>query len=287
ISKRQSVLGPWMALKLDQQVICGRPVKICCALKERTAGDNNTNPTPGEANNVDSYSMEKTYAAEDPIPALAVPNEVNNGNYFATTVSSGKIKRRSCYECGEKGHLSTACPKKFQSAHDQANAELDQVTVNAKPAMLSYELQKSDGDSYTNETYTATNEAHSESLATVVSIGKIKRRSCYECGEKGHLSTACPKKLQNTDHTNSKLDHQTVEAGPIQVTSYSLQTDNNSGSKMDETYAADPIAVAATNGANDGSLASAVSIGKIKRRICYECGLKGHLSTACPKKQQK
>lgn len=265
-----------MALKLDQQIICGRPVKICCALKERPAGDNSTNPTPDETNNVDSYNMEETYAAADP-----VPNEINSGNFFTSTVSSGKIKRRVCYECGEKGHLSTACPKKLQNAHDQANAKLDQETVDARPAMLSYDLQKNNGGSYMNDTYGATNEANNGSLAFAVSIGKIKRRACYECGEKGHLSTACPKKLQNTDHTNSKLDHQTA------LQKKSGDTENNGGSYMDETYATDPISVAATNGANDGSLASAVSIGKIKRRTCYECGERGHLSSACPKKQQK
>ncbi|KFK41184.1 hypothetical protein AALP_AA2G096600 [Arabis alpina] len=328
-----------MALKLDQHVISGRPVKICCVLKERPAGDISTNPTPDETNNVDSY-MEK---------ALAVPNEVNNGNYFATTVSTGKIKRRSCYECGEKGHLSTTCPKKLQNAHDQANPKLDEGTFNA-----TYDLQNNNGGSYMNETYAATNEANA------VSVGKIKRRVCYEWGEKGHLSKAsCPQKLQNTDHTNSKLDHQTVNArpvmpsydlqnnnggsynnetyaatnetnneslasavsigkikrrvcynfktitfthskldhqtvnaGPIQQTSYALQkesrhTENNGGSYMDESYAADPISVAATDRANDESLASAVSVRKIKRRVCYECGEKGHLSSACPEKQQK
>ncbi|CAH8268696.1 unnamed protein product [Arabidopsis lyrata] len=366
-----------IALKLDQQVICGRPVKVCCALKDRPAANISTDHTPGETNNVGSYNMEETYAAADPIPALAGADEVNDGNYFTTTVSSGKIKKRVCYECGEKGHLSTACPKKLQNADDQANSKLGQETVDAGPAMQSYALQKNSGDSYymnetyaatyetnngysasavstgkikrrncfecgekghlsnacpkkhqnaddqansklgqetvdagpamqsyalqknigdsyyMNETYAATNETNDGGLASAVSTtGKVKRRNCYECGEKGHLSTACPKKLQNTAHTNSQLEHQTVEAGPVQVTSYSLQTktrdtENNGGSFMDETYATVPISVDVTNGANDASLTSAVSTGKIKKRNCYECGEKGHLSSACPKKLQK
>ncbi|KAJ0246939.1 Uncharacterized protein HA466_0174030 [Hirschfeldia incana] len=333
-----------MALKLDQQVICGRPVKICCALKDRPVVDHRTNPTPCETNNVD-----ETDAAAD---------EVNDGSFFATaTMSSGKIKRRSCYECGEKGHLSTACPKKLQDAQDQAyakpavpsydyqrssggsymderytatneaygeslasevstgkvkrrtcyecgekghlstacpkklqdanhqaNAKVDQETVNARPAMFSYDYHQKNnggGGSYMNETYTVTNEAPSGSLPSEVSIGKIKRRSCYECGEKGHLSTACPKKLQNAHHTNSKADHQTVEAGSVQVTSYNLQKESGDADNNGETYTA-------TVGTNEGgSAASKVSAGKMKRRICHECGLKGHLSSACPKKQQK
>ncbi|CAA7060345.1 unnamed protein product [Microthlaspi erraticum] len=332
-----------MALKLDQQVVCGRPVKICCALKERPAGDHSTIPTPEETNNVDSYNMEETYAAAgpvpseandgnyftatvgsgkikrrvcfecgekghlstscpkklqnapeqaytkldqetrsyDPTPALAVPSEVYNGSYFTSTISSSKDKRRICFECGEKGHLSIACPKKLGNAHDQANTRLHQETFKERPAVGSYDLPTSGGGA------AATNEANSGSLPSAASVSKVKSRSCYECGEKGHLSTVCPKKLQNANHANSKLDHQTVEAGPVQATSYASV--NNGASYMDETYAAtDPISsVAATNGANDGRLASAVSIGKIKRRICHECGVKGHLSSACPKKQQK
>ncbi|CAN6977729.1 hypothetical protein IGI04_037610 [Brassica rapa subsp. trilocularis] len=330
-----------MALKLDQQVMCGRPVKICCALKERPVEDHSTNPTPGETN------MEETDAAADEV------------NYFENTMSSGKIKRRSCYECGEKGHLSTACPKKLQetvNARPQAMPSYDlqrsyggsymdetytatneayseglasevstgkvkrrtcyecgekghlstacpkklqdahKETVNARPAMFSYDYHEKNngggGGSYMNETYAAANEAPSGSLPSEVSVGKIKRRSCYECGEKGHLSTACPSKLQNSGHSNSKADHQTVEARPVQVTSYNSQkesgdTDNKGGSYMDVTHAADPISVAATNGTNEGGSASKVSAGKMKRRICHECGLKGHLSSACPKKQQK
>ncbi|EOA23583.1 hypothetical protein CARUB_v10016779mg [Capsella rubella] len=347
-----------IALKLDQQVICGRPVKICCALKER--------PVPDETTNVGSYNTEETYAAAE------VPNEVNNGNYFTTTVSSGKIKKRVCYECGEKGHLSTACPKKLQTADDLANSKLGQETVDAGQAMQSYALQKNSGDSYyMNEAYAASYETNNGSLPTPVSTGKVKRRNCYECGEKGHLSTACPKKLQNADdqansklgqetvnagpamqsyglqknsgdsyymnetyeanngslptpvstvkvkrrncyecgekghlssacpkklqntaYTNSKQDHQTVEEGLTHVASYSLEkesrdTESNGDSFMDETYATDPISVAVTNGANDGNSTSVVKTGKVKRRNCYECGEKGHLSSACPKKLQK
>nr|BAD43312.1 putative protein [Arabidopsis thaliana] len=279
-----------IALKLDQQVICGRPVKICCALKDRPATDH----TPGETNNAGSYNMEDTYAAADPVPALAGRSEVDDGNYFATTVSSSKVKRRVCYECGEKGHLSTACPIKLQKADDQVNSKLGQETVDGRPAMQSYGLPKNSGDSYyMNETYASTNETYNGGYsASAVGTGKVKRRNCYECGEKGHLSTACPIKLQNTSHTNSTLDHQTVEAGPTQVTSYSLQkktrdTENNGGSFMDESYATVPISIDVTNGANDASLTSAVSTGKIKKRNCYECGEKGHLSSACPNKLQK
>ena len=79
--------------------------------------------------------------------------------------------------CREKGHLATACRKKLEDAHDQANAKLDQETVNTSTAMLRYDLQKNNGGSYCmNETYTATNEAHIGRLASEVRFGKTKRR---------------------------------------------------------------------------------------------------------------
>lgn len=36
-----------------------------------------------------------------------------------TDALSSKIRRRTCYECGERGHLSSSCPKKL--AADSTN----------------------------------------------------------------------------------------------------------------------------------------------------------------------
>lgn len=114
-----------MALKLDQQIVRGRPVKISCAVPKKMG---NTDSTPGEAKNDGSYE-EETYATN--LISEAVTSEANNMigvkseavtseayNVVGVTasVSSGKIRRRTCYECGEKGHLSSACPKKQQNA---------------------------------------------------------------------------------------------------------------------------------------------------------------------------
>ncbi|XP_057487473.1 phragmoplastin interacting protein 1-like [Actinidia eriantha] len=75
-----------MALKLDQKILSGRPVRIRCAVPKRKATESNTNSLPEET------------------------KEAENGGGASTTVS-GKIRRRTCYECGEKGHLSSDCPK--------------------------------------------------------------------------------------------------------------------------------------------------------------------------------
>lgn len=67
-----------MALKLDQTVVCGRPIKI-------------------------AYAMPKRDAETD--------------DSAKTKSSTEKKKRRTCYHCGLPGHLSSSCPHN-QSAED-------------------------------------------------------------------------------------------------------------------------------------------------------------------------
>ncbi|KAH6797109.1 hypothetical protein C2S52_021663 [Perilla frutescens var. hirtella] len=114
------------ALKLDQTVVCGRPVRITCALlKKGTAAE--SKPLPKDIQ-VDSGKEEEVTAAilkatpEDILvdngnASAAVENEVTSSGTDAAL--SSKIRRRTCYECGEKGHLSSSCPKK--QAADSTN----------------------------------------------------------------------------------------------------------------------------------------------------------------------
>ncbi|CAK9176501.1 unnamed protein product [Ilex paraguariensis] len=71
------------ALKLDQKIVCARPVRIRCAVPKKGADTNS-----------------KSMQASKEIEAVE------------TSSVSGKIRRRTCYECGEKGHLASSCPKK-------------------------------------------------------------------------------------------------------------------------------------------------------------------------------
>lgn len=79
-----------MALKLDQKIVCGRPVRISCAVAKEGA------VKKGGA--TDSRPMQKD----------------QNVDSVATSTVSAKIRRRTCYECGERGHLSSSCPKKHE-----------------------------------------------------------------------------------------------------------------------------------------------------------------------------
>ncbi|GMP22906.1 hypothetical protein CsSME_00000709 [Camellia sinensis var. sinensis] len=137
-----------MALKLDQKIVCGRPVRIRSVVPKKVVTES------------DSKS-------------LLISKEADNGDASAV---SGKIRRRTCYECGEKGHLSSLCPNK------QAD-DLKKVVTESNSKSLPTSKETDNGD------------------ASAVS-GKIRRRTCYECGEKGHLSSSCPNK-QADDLTNS------------------------------------------------------------------------------------
>ncbi|XP_059628182.1 phragmoplastin interacting protein 1 [Cornus florida] len=72
-----------MALKLDQKIVFGRPVRISCAVPRKVPESNSKSaPTSNVADSGEASTL------------------------------TGKIRRRTCYECGEKGHLSSSCPKK-------------------------------------------------------------------------------------------------------------------------------------------------------------------------------
>ncbi|OAY72130.1 protein gar2 [Ananas comosus] len=75
------------ALKLDQKVVYGRPVRITCATPKRTIS----------RREVETKSASK-------------PNNVEESGDGAS--SGKKKKRRTCYVCGTPGHLSSSCPQK-------------------------------------------------------------------------------------------------------------------------------------------------------------------------------
>ncbi|CAA3022448.1 RNA-binding protein CP33, chloroplastic isoform X2 [Olea europaea var. sylvestris] len=97
-----------MALKMDQKIVCERPVRISCAVPKK--GDATKSKFIPRNNQVDTSEASKVSA-----------NHVNSSGISAVdpTVSS-KIRRRTCYECGERGHLSSSCPKKLAESTSPA-----------------------------------------------------------------------------------------------------------------------------------------------------------------------
>ncbi|XP_047329111.1 phragmoplastin interacting protein 1 [Impatiens glandulifera] len=276
------------ALKLDQTLVCGRPVKISCAVPLRNPQQPNSTKTEeplAVAKSIDNTASE-TY----------VPKNTTTEEETVVAVS-GKIRRRTCYECGGKGHLSSACPNKpavepnsTKSEEPLPAAKSGYTTTQAKTeAYVPKTTSNTYVPRYTTDTYVpkyTTTDTYAPKYTTadtyapkyttteeenVVAVsGKIRRRTCYECGGKGHLSSACPNK-QAIEPNSTK----TEEPLPAAKSGY------NTTPTITETYV--PKTTTETNVITP--IETAAVSGKIRRRTCYECGEKGHLSSACPKKQ--
>ncbi|XP_024969036.1 uncharacterized protein LOC112508598 [Cynara cardunculus var. scolymus] len=278
-----------MALKLDQKLLFGRPVRIRCAVPPKSVNPSSKlEPAVGEneanvfnapvgvtsdtvvnddvarkakrqtcyecghkghlssscmnrkAANVAHTGYETNDVAFDITNTLA--SMVATDKKDADNYGDGKLKRRTCYECGEKGHLSSSCPKK--QAADVANTGSKSNDFPFAPVVA------------------MANGGVENNMINSVSDGKLRRRTCYECGERGHLSSLCPKK-QATDVANMSKESIGMEI-----------------EKFEE-----PKTIAAVGNEAGGNLVSNVSDGKLRRRTCYECGERGHLSSLCPKKQ--
>ncbi|KAB2596080.1 protein gar2-like [Pyrus ussuriensis x Pyrus communis] len=249
-------LSVTMALKLDQKVVCGRPVKISCAVPLKKAG---TPSTPALTTPSTHSTSVASAMCTDSIPV----NTTLGTGADDDGLSASKIKRRMCYECGEKGHLSSACPKSATTILSTHSIPLA-TTTSTDPTPVATDSGK-----------------RADNGGLSATSGKIKRRTCYECGEKGHLSSACPKAGTTPSSTHSIPVATVTSTSPLPVATttstawISIATTGKTDLPPDDT----------TTGTGADTSGLSASTGKIKRRTCYECGEKGHISSTCPKKQ--
>ncbi|KAM7265182.1 hypothetical protein ACFE04_002865 [Oxalis oulophora] len=229
------------ALKLDQHLVCGRPIKISCAVALKGGAKSKTNSkvetttttttdlksvpviqtdnisikdaNVGEISRKDAslgeISREDPYLAEisrkDPNLADISSKDASDVVVVASTdgVSAGKLRRRTCYECGGKGHISSDCPKKqtVGPTHITSMPEIQAENISIKVSKLG-EISRKDAnlaDNSRNDPNFAEMSSNYANDVVVtnkdgVSAGKMRRRTCYECGGKGHISSDCPKK---------------------------------------------------------------------------------------------
>ncbi|KAK6933226.1 Zinc finger, CCHC-type [Dillenia turbinata] len=180
------------ALMLDQRVVCGRPVRIRCAVPAKKAGEPNSVPTS------------------------------ENPDAGRTISKSGKNRRKACYECGERGHILSECLKK--QAADAKSAEPSPKSIPASENTDAGCMSSDSGKKNKNRTccdcgergqmllecpkkQTAVPKSTDPSPEFVLASEnadtgqtsskngkKNKNRTCYECGNRGHISSECPKK---------------------------------------------------------------------------------------------
>ena len=105
-----------------------------------------------------------------------------------------KSKAHRCYGCKEKGHLIMSCPN--GSAGQKLTGQTGQTGVSNRsdrckpvstvPAVLKAKVLKGPIASRTRQALKKTMLKHQDS------IPKSKKRTCYTCRLKGHLSKDCP-----------------------------------------------------------------------------------------------
>ncbi|GER27314.1 RNA-binding (RRM/RBD/RNP motifs) family protein [Striga asiatica] len=277
------------ALKLDQKIVCGRPVRISCAV-----------PKKGVSNNLKSRMKN---------------NEVHTGNF--SVVNDVQITAVN--------EATNAVSAKVTANSDATNAVSAKVTANsdATNAVSAKITANSEATNAVSAKVTAGSEA------TNAVSSKIRRRTCYECGERGHISSLCPKRKDddskitetgefkgyaNVDFGDSlslstalKLDQKIVCGGRPGVSTNlksglegnEVHTGNFSVVNEVQTTAGNEAtnAVSAKVTANSevitavsakitaASEATNAVSSKIRRRTCYECGERGHISSLCPKRK--
>ncbi|KAG8384038.1 hypothetical protein BUALT_Bualt04G0076500 [Buddleja alternifolia] len=236
-----------VALKLDQTVVCGRPVRISCAV-----------PKKGAVTQFKSMPRDdQVHSGEVPAVSAVSVDQVDSS---AVNAVSAKIRRRTCYECGEKGHVSSSCPK--AQAADVANPG---ASVQLKSMPKDYQVDYGE--------VPAVSVDQVDISAVNATSSKIRRRTCYECGEKGHVSSSCPKK--------QAADVATPAPAPAPAPAVQLKfLPKDDPFDFGKVPAVSAVSVDQVDSSAVKSLSS-----KIRRRTCYECGEKGHLSSSCPKIQ--
>ncbi|KAK3140912.1 hypothetical protein QOZ80_5AG0407690 [Eleusine coracana subsp. coracana] len=224
-----------VALKLDQKVIKGRSVRIRCAVpkKDNQKVNDNGNSDPSKNKIRTCYECGTPGHISSSCPNKKDSEIISDEKKInADSALASSKKRRTCYECGIPGHLSSACPnKKADSVPNKKEPDDD-----AKPELTSVHEEKKVGDE--------SNVAPSK-----------KRRTCYECGIPGHLSSACPNKRAAYSVSNNREPDDNAKAAPTTVPGENTVGDESNSAPSK------------------------------KRRKCYECGISGHLSSACPNKK--
>ncbi|XP_037482025.1 protein gar2-like [Triticum dicoccoides] len=296
-----------IGLKLDQNVIKGRPARIRCAVPKKE----NQKPDDKATSDSSKNNIRTCYECGTPGHlSFACPNkkvsEVISSENKDNTDSAEALskKRRTCYECGVPGHISSACPNKKASEviADETKANIDSATTSSKKRRTCYEcgipghLSSACPNKSAPEVIADETKANTESATTA----SKKRRTCYECGIPGHLSSACPNKSApeviadenkaNTESasTASKKRRTCYECG---VSGHlSSACPNKKATEINPEEAVKPVggsstepsAVSGENKPSDDT--SSAPPKKKKRRTCYECGIAGHLSSECPNK---
>ncbi|CAH9103805.1 unnamed protein product [Cuscuta epithymum] len=266
------------ALKLDQKIVCGRPVRISYTVPKK--GRALTKSITTHANNTQVESFDNLTVVS-PDYTAGPPQANNNINILTSNQAenvetgpiSAKIRRRTCYQCGERGHVSSSCPKK--QATEKGNqfaltkSKCTEINTQAKSvddsnATLSHYCKASLRVVYNHVVFPPNNGVKNVEMGPY----RAKRRSriCYVCRECGHESSSCPMK-------------QTTEQGNKVGATKSIFSEINSQHAVTKSRSTEM-------GTQSKSFNTQAKSARVKRRrLCYVCHECGHESSSCPMKQ--
>ncbi|KAE9611604.1 hypothetical protein Lal_00011478 [Lupinus albus] len=154
------------SLTLDQNILFGRPVKISCAvpLKKKSGTNTSSVTTSNPKSGTNTSSV-----------ATSNPKSVTNTSSVATSNPKSVTNTSSVATSNPKSVTNTSY---IATSNSESGINTSSVATS-NPTSLGLDAEKS----------------------TSIASGKLRRRKCYECGEKGHLLSECPKNKTVTSTT--------------------------------------------------------------------------------------
>jgi hypothetical protein len=109
-----------------------------------------------------------------------ISNNKNKSKINKKKMSQGQVKDPSkivCFKCKIEGHHVRSCPLKKKALVEKQQGKRPQVQGHPQPRVEERSLPKK------NQVNAPITEISSEK--------KVKKRTCYICREKGHISSSC------------------------------------------------------------------------------------------------
>ena len=116
-------------------------------------------------------------------------------------------RRRICYGCKRQGHKIASCPFELAEQNKKGKIGLTGLSKLVKPVFTHLAHRKENCGNGPVASRTRQDTKKLQLNKSDDAISKIKKRTCYTCRAKGHLSKDCPNgNIANTKNINSDFD---------------------------------------------------------------------------------
>jgi len=128
------------------------------------------------------------------------------------------------------GHLRNMDPKRYSKIKEDLWNDFCKGQNNyPKTITESYELQTGYWRNKSNNKNNKSNNNNNNNNEGGLSFfnAKHKNKTCFTCGEKGHISPECPKKNNNTNNTNNSGNNNNSNSNNRGLSNAQQQNNNN------------------------------------------------------------